>query len=131
MRTTPPTVLALLPCETIGVDGRGRTCILGVFYRFHAPNFPSKLERCALYLSVTDGHGPTPLTLRLVDGEDESVQLFAMDLLTTPFGSPLEVKAASLEVPAVTFPKPGVYAWQVACGGEVIYERRIVAEQLG
>jgi hypothetical protein len=43
----------------------------------------------------------------------------------------LDVPEALLPFEAITFPKPGVYVWQVECAGEVIYERRIVADQVG
>ena len=36
-----------------------------------------------------------------------------------------------LSFAALRFPRPGTYAWQVACGNEVVNERRIVVRQVG
>ena len=88
------------------------------------------LPRSFLYLSLTGGHGPTPLTIRFVDGATDRV-LHGQDLPPVPFASPLDVKEIALEVPGLTFPAPGLYLWQVVHGGEVVYERRLVANRIG
>ena len=46
-----------------------------------APTYPAVMPRLALYLSLTDGRGPTPLAVRLIDGaDDDAPQLFGFEL---------------------------------------------------
>ncbi len=87
MRTIPPTVLALLPGETVEGDSRRRAHPRRVL-PVPRPELPGEAGTARCTLSGTDEHGLTPLTLRLLDGEDVSVQLFAVDLLTTPSARP-------------------------------------------
>ncbi len=62
-----------------------------------------------------------------MDAADEfAPPLFTFDIPPFRFGSPLDVKEVAVEVPANTFPQPGLYRWQVACGGAVLHERRLV-----
>ena len=120
----PPTVAALLTCATIYQDDVSRRAsLLGVCGGFRAPAFPAEMPRLYVYLALTDGHGPTPVAVRLVDGADESRHLFASPILEARFASPLEVKELAVETPALTLPAPGRYRWQVLCGEQVIHER--------
>ena len=41
------------------------------------------------------------------------------------------MKEVAIEVPAVTLLLAGLYSRQVVCGGEVIHERRLVAQVSG
>ena len=128
----PPTVVALITCAGIHQDDTRKAYLLGVFNGYQAPTYPAQMPRLALYLSLTDGRGPTPLTVRLIDGaDDDAPPLFAFELPPVRFGSPLDVKEVALEVPAVTLPRAGLYRWQVVCAGEVIHERRLVAQGAG
>ena len=77
----PPTVVALITCAGIHQDDTRKAYLLGVFNGYQAPTYPAQMPRLALYLSLTDGRGPTPLTVRLVDGaDDDAPPLFAFDL---------------------------------------------------
>ena len=128
----PPTVVALNTCAAVHQDDTRKAYLLGLFHGFQAPTFLALMPRLCVYLSLTNGRGPTPLAVRLVDGaDDDAPPLFAFDLKVVPFASPLDVKEVALEVPAVTLPRAGLYRWQVVCGGEVIHERRFVVAQTG
>ena len=128
----PPTVVALLLAEVVHATADRRANLLGVFNGYTAHAFTFLTPQTFVYLALTDGHGPTPLAVRLVDAADEDgPPLFAFDLKAVPFASPLEVREVAIEVPPVTLPRAGLYRWQVVCGGEVIHERRLVAQVAG
>lgn len=123
--TVPPTVVALLTCAAIHQDDSRKAYLLGVFNGYIAPQFPATMPRFFVYLSLTDGRGPTPLVVQLVDGADDGTPpLWSFDL-TPKFAGPLDVKEAAIEVAPVTLSRPGLYRWQVLCAGEVIHERRL------
>jgi hypothetical protein len=127
-----PTVNALLFSTGVYRDLTRLVYLLGIFNGFCAEVFPAPMPRSYVYLSVTDGHGPVELTMRLVDAaDDDATPLFEFDVPPALFRSPLDVKEVVAEVPPVTFTKSGVYRWQVVCGGAVIHERRLVATRAG
>ncbi len=95
----PPTVVALLTCAAFHIDDTRKAYLLGVFNGYTAPRFPATMPTFFVYLALTDGHGPTPLVVRLVDGaDDDAPPLWSFDL-TAKFAGPLDVKEAALEVP--------------------------------
>ena len=89
------------------------------------------LRNSWLYLSLTGGRGEVTVTLRLVDAAEFNDAPVVTAEVPVRFANPLAVPEPLLQFEAITFPKPGVYVWQVVCDGEVIYERRIVADQVG
>jgi hypothetical protein len=125
----PPTVAALFACGYVHQDDVSRKAsLLSIHAGFQAGAYPAPMPRQFLYLALTDGHGPTLLAVRLVDGRDEP--LFSFELPPVRFGSPLDLKEVAIEVPAVTLPRAGLYRWQVVCAGEVIHERKLPAIQV-
>jgi hypothetical protein len=124
MPAAPPSVVALLTCASIYQDEvSGKASLLGVCNGFEGPNFPAQLPRLVVYLSLTDGHGPTAITVRLVSGDEEH-PAFTSQPLEARFTSPLQVREFAVETPAITLPAPGLYRWQVVCEGVVIHERK-------
>lgn len=126
---TPPTVCALLTCSAVLQDDTSqRVTLYGTCAGYAARRYPAAMPPLCVYVAITDGRGTVPLTVRLVDGADETV-LYSRDLPRATFRSPLETKELAIEVPNLTLPAPGTYRWQVLCGAEVIHERRFVAEE--
>src|SRR6266536_1148545 len=93
-----PTVNALLFAAGVYRDSTRLVYLLGVFNGFYADAFPAPMPRSYVYLSVTDGHGPVELAMRLVDADDEA-PLFEFDVPPALFRSPLDVKEVVAEVP--------------------------------
>src|SRR4051812_7363383 len=107
----PPSVVALVTCATIYVDDVSRKAsLLGVCNGFQAAAFPAPMPPLSVYVALTDGRGPTELSVRLVDGADlGGAPVFSIDLPTARFTSPLQVKEVAVEVRGVTLPRPGLY----------------------
>ncbi len=118
----PPTVVALITCAHIYVDDVSRKAsLLGVCNGFQAPAFPAQMPRLFVYVALTDGRGPTELSLRLVDGADlGGAPMFNIDLPTARFASPLQVKEVAVDVPG----------GGDRDAGEVIHERKFPVAQV-
>ena len=77
----PPTIVALITCAAIHQDDARKSYLMDLFNGYQAATFPAVMPRLALYLSLTDGRGPTPLAVRLIDGaDDDSPPLFSFEL---------------------------------------------------
>src|SRR5262245_25459224 len=76
-----PFSLAMLICDAVHKDpSTGKPTIFGSFAALTAPSFPVRHPSMCVYLLLTDGHGVTPITLRMVDvskeGPDHDQTLF-------------------------------------------------------
>src|SRR3972149_9653654 len=66
-----PDVLALLVCDQIITDRlTGKQSLIGMFSKVHAVGFPATHPQLAVFVALTDGHGRTELTIRIVDSND-------------------------------------------------------------
>jgi hypothetical protein len=127
----PPTVLAFILCDGVHRDPHGKLYLLGIFNGFKADKFPTTLRESWLYACFSGGRGEVNVTYRLVDAAELDGKPVITAELPVRFRDPFDVPEALLSFESITFPRPGVYVWQVECAGEVIYQRRIVAEQVG
>jgi len=127
----PPTVLSLIVADGIHRDAHGLAYILGVFHTYYAVRFPKTIPQASVYLALTDARGVVRLTLQLVDGEYEDEEPIVRSDIDVTFPGPLEVATVSIDFKSLTFPAPGVYRWQLLCGGEVIADQRFNVIQRG
>jgi hypothetical protein len=123
-----PSVLALLTADGLHRDSQGKSYILGVFNRINALHFPARHPPVSVYVALTDGYGSVELELCLVRIADENRPLFSSEF-QVEFDNPLDVIETNHVVPAVRFPAPGDYRWQVGCQGEILCERRLIVSQ--
>ncbi len=70
---------------------------------------------------LPNGRGEVPVTVRRADPAAAAPPVVSQDVVVT-FPRPLDVVTFSLELSALTFARPGLYRWQVVCGGEVPVE---------
>ncbi len=128
----PPTVAALIACGYVHQDDVSKKAsLLSIHAGFQALTYPAPMPRQFLYLALTDGYGPTLLTIRLVCDDAGAAPVWSFETPPVRFASPLDVKELAIEVPVVTMPAPGLYRWQVVCAGEVIHERKLPAGLVG
>jgi len=87
----PPDVLAMVPAHNVLHDlAHNRFVIEGTFSVMTAPTFPWRSTPIAVYTAITNGHGRTPLMLRLVD-VDEIKEPIAESHVVVEFADPLAV----------------------------------------
>ena len=66
-----PDVISLLVCDQIiTVLVTGKQSLIGLFCTIHSFRFPAVHPQLAVFCSLTDGHGKTPLTIRIVDSNE-------------------------------------------------------------
>ena len=66
-----PDVLSLIVCDQIITDRlTGKQSIIGMFSKIHTRGFPAAHPQLSVYVALTEGHGETELTIRIVDAND-------------------------------------------------------------
>lgn len=126
-----PYPLAMVICDAIFRDpGSGKRTLLGCFSTIIAPKFPARQPLLALYIAVTDGRGRVPITLKLVDVDEDAPPIFEAENVIE-FTDPRVIMELDLHIANAVFPKPGEYRLQLLAGKEPILERRILVLGLG
>lgn len=120
-----PDVLALLVCDQIITDRlTGKQSLIGMFSKVHAAGFPATHPALAVFVALTDGHGKTELTIRIVDSNDARPPIVegrgAVD-----FKNPRAIANLALQFHGLTFPVPGEYRVQLWSGAELLREARL------
>jgi hypothetical protein len=122
----PPKVQALLLAEQAYQDVATRLFTLQrVYNEVFAPRFPATHGPFEVFLQLTDGYGPTPLTLRLVDADESGPPLFEATLPLV-FPDPLSVHDVRYRHSAVVFERPGMYRLQLWGCGQCLGECRLL-----
>ena len=144
--TVKPVLQALLLADKIYSDaGSGKKVIAGTFSKLVIINQELKIEEGAptkvkipaggmragspfAYVSITDVHGETPLTLRYVELSDvEHRVLFQAELIANsdnPLAT-LEIVVPLPDLPAIK----GVFALEVLCESDLLGSHRVVVEE--
>ena len=67
-------MLSLIVCDQIITDRvTGKVSLIGMFATVHTPRFPWMRPQTCVYAALTDGHGKTPIIIRMEMGKWETV----------------------------------------------------------
>ncbi len=121
----PPDVLAMVLADTVLHDvASGKFYIEGTYSVIFAQEFPLVYPSIVVYLSITGGHGRTPVKMRLVDVDENDDPIFEAEG-QFDFADPLQVVDMVLVGRGVRFPSPGEYRIQIFGAGQFLRERRL------
>jgi hypothetical protein len=121
----PPDVLAMVLADTVLHEvASGKFYINGTYSVIFANDFPVVYPLIVVYLAITNGHGPTPIKVRLVDVDESREPIFETEGVIE-FSDPLQVLETVFAARGVRFPEPGEYRLQVFGAGQFLRERRL------
>jgi hypothetical protein len=121
----PPDVLAMVLAEAVLRDAAtGKHFIQGTYAAIFAPSFPWRHPSIVVYVAITDGHGKTPIKLRLVDVDESRPPIFEGEAVLD-FPDPLVVAEGVFVHAGPVFPEPGEYRLQLLGAGMLLRERRL------
>jgi hypothetical protein len=87
----PPDVLAMVLADAVLRDMATAKCFIqGTYSVILAPTFPWRYPSIVVYLAITNGHGKTPIKLRLVDVDEARAPVFEREIVFD-FADPLQV----------------------------------------
>jgi len=126
----PPDVLAMLVCEQIITDRMtGKQSLIGLFSRVHAVGFPATHPQLCVFAALTDGRGPTELTIRIVDANELRPPVVEGKSKIN-FRDPRAIANLFLQFHGLTFPAKGEYRVQIFADGRLLREARLELVQL-
>ena len=120
-----PLCLALVLADAVHQDPSSRKhTILGTFSTLYAPAFPAVHPFMAAYTVLTDGMGPTPVKLQIVDGDTDTSLVEAEAEVN--FDTPWLVLEIVLILEKMVFPRAGRYRLQLWSAEHLLMERRLM-----
>jgi hypothetical protein len=124
-----PRCLAILVCEGVVEDLRTRNkSLFNTYNAIWAGGFPSRHDRLTVFLSLTDGHGKTPVDV--VVTKDGSPQPLLKVQGGVEFKNPLDVVDVVVDIRNLVLQEPGLHVVQVWSQGNLLAERRINVAQI-
>lgn len=124
-----PIVLTLLLCEKVIVDARTQQySLVGLVSNVNASRFPVRSPNLCIYTEVTGGHGVTPLTVRIVDVDEEREPVVKLDMEVN-LEDPLAVTQVVFGMPRLIFPEAGDYRLQALSAGVRLLEKRLILRE--
>ena len=120
-----PDVLSLIVCDQIITDRvTGKVSLIGMFSAIHSPRFPVTHPQTCVYVALTDGHGKTPITVRIVDANEARKPLVNGNGMVE-FKDPRMIANLALQFHGLTFPEPGQYRVQIWSRSSLLREARL------
>lgn len=125
-----PYVLAMVICDQVYTcPNTQKKTLLGTFSAIGTRELPAKIGAMCLYMLMTDGHGRTPVKVRITDVDDEREPIVELESEFI-FDDPRLVVEMVLALANVVFPTDGEYRIQLYACDEFLMERRIVIVDL-
>ena len=120
-----PDVLSLIVCDQIITDRvTGKVSLIGMFAAVHSPRFPVTHPQVCVYVALTEGHGKTPITIRIVDA-NEARKPIVEGKGIVEFKDPRMIANLALQFHGLRFPEPGQYRVQIWSGSSLLREARL------
>jgi hypothetical protein len=111
----PPVLLSVIICDMVIIDRiTDKPSIIGAFETISAPKYPARHPKLVFFCQLTNGHGKTGVTVKLVQ----------------EFKDVRQVANLTFDIGGMVFPHPGEYRFQIYAGTEFLGERRIVCRQI-
>ena len=123
MASEKPIAEALILCdEIINEAGTNKKSLIGTFNSIVAGNFPTQHPKMCVYAAMTNGQGTLRTELRCtrVDGQREVFRAAQ----TVQFMDPNQVIEMGFSFRNVPFEEPGLYAFELLAGDEMLMEKR-------
>jgi hypothetical protein len=120
----PPIPLTLLICDHIWRDpNSGKHSLLGTFSGLGCPVFPL-VTNLAVYFAVTEGQGPLPVRLELIDVDEQRPAVFDAEAIFV-FEHLRQVIEGTFALENLVIPEPGEYRLKLFVACEFLMERSL------
>jgi hypothetical protein len=118
-----PTLVSLLICDQV-IDDRmtKKKSAIGLFNTILVPALPTRLQQLAVMATLTEITARTPLRLRLVRDDDNTVLMQTRGHVEAP--NPLAMVDLVFAMQGVPIANAGQYAFELHSGDELLGRRR-------
>ncbi len=129
MNSVPPILLSSVICDRVIFDKiTGMPSLINIIQSINAPKYPIR-NVLVFFCELTNGHGITETTIRLISSQKEDKALFEQKG-KVEFKDVRQVVTLAVNLQGVVFPEPGEYRFQLLTDNQLIGERRIVCRKI-
>ncbi len=135
MTEVPPILLSAIICEKVIFDKiTGMPSIINIIQNINAPKYPVRYPSLVFFCELTNGHGRTKTTIRLVEeqaaeGQEEEKVIFEQKG-TAEFKDVKQVVSLALNLQGIVLPREGEYRFQLFAEDYLLGERRIICRKI-
>jgi hypothetical protein len=129
MSSVPPILLSSVICDRVIFDKiTGMPSLINIIQSVNAPKYPIR-NVLVFFCELTNGHGITETTIRLISAQKEEKVLFEQKG-KVEFKDVQQIVTLAVNLQGVVFPEPGEYRFQLLTDNRLIGERRIICRQI-
>jgi hypothetical protein len=129
MSSVPPILLSSVICDRVIFDKfTGMPSLINIIQTINAPKYPIR-NILVFFCELTNGHGPTQTTIRLIRSQEKEKVLFEQKG-KIEFKDVQQIVTLAVNLQGVVFPEPGEYRFQLFTDNQLIGERRIICRQI-
>jgi hypothetical protein len=134
MTDVPPILLSAIICEKVIFDKiTGMPSIINIIQNINAQKYPVRYPSLVFFCELTNGHGRTKTTIRLVEeqgpeGQEEKV-IFEQKG-EGEFKDVKQVVSLALNLQGMVLPHEGEYRFQLFAEDHLLGERRLICRRI-
>lgn len=129
MSSVPPILLSSVICDRVIFDKiTGMPSLINIIQSINAPKYPIR-NVLVFFCELTNGHGLTQTTIRLISSQKEDKVLFEQKG-NVEFGDVQQIVTLAVNLQGVVFPEPGEYRFQLFAGNQLVGERRVICRKV-
>jgi hypothetical protein len=135
MTEVPPILLSAIICEKVIFDKiTGMPSIINIIQNINAPKYPVRYPSLVFFCELTNGHGRTKTTIRLIEEQTPEVQeeekvIFEQKGMAE-FQDVKQVVSLALNLQGMVLPREGEYRFQLFAEDYLLGERRIICRRI-
>jgi hypothetical protein len=135
MTEVPPILLSAIICEKVIFDKiTGMPSIINIIQNINAPKYPVRYPSLVFFCELTNGHGKTKTTIRLIEEQTPEVQeeekvIFEQKGIAE-FQDVKQVVSLALNLQGMVLPREGEYRFQLFTEDCLLGERRITCRKI-
>jgi len=125
MSKIQPILLSAIICDRVIFDKvTSMPTIINIVQMISSQKYPARYAQLVFFCELTNGHGKTKTTIRLVDANEEEGIIFEQKG-SVEFKDVKQVVTLAMNLQGVVFPHPGEYRFQLFTNDQLLGERRI------
>jgi len=135
MTEVPPILLSAIICEKVIFDRiTGMPSIINIIQNINSPKYPVRYPSLVFFCELTNGHGRTKTTIRIVEEQaakpQEEDKVIFEQKGTAEFQDVKQVVSLALNLQGMVLPSEGEYRFQLFAEDCLLGERRIICRRI-
>ncbi|MBN1392759.1 MAG: hypothetical protein JW947_08165 [Sedimentisphaerales bacterium] len=134
MTEVPPILLSAIICEKVIFDKiTGMPSIINIIQNINAPKYPVRYPSLVFFCELTNGHGRTKTTIRLIEeqgSEGREDKVIFEQKGEGEFKDVKQVVSLALNLQGMVLPHEGEYRFQLFAEDYLLGERSLICRKI-